>query len=530
MANQYRDRPFPADDDYGRDDSRSASQPRAESDPLAELARLIGQSDPMSTFGREQRQPQRPAPRAQDDYDQYAAPQPRAPQAYDQDRYAQDRYAQDPYAQEHHGAGGYASNDAPEPYAEPQDAPASRPSWLQNLTGRRSRDTSYRADEQVDQPYAAGQYDPAPVHRDPHFDHSGYEPLPQARAHGQQMPTDRYDDVLYGAADNAPAAGYAQDEVYGAPYDQSYGDGYEQAEPKQRRGGTMTVIVVLLLAIVGTGAAFAYRTFIGSPRSGEPPVIKADTGPNKVIPPGAGDSSGKQITDRVGDKSTERMVSREEQPVDVNARTNPNAGPRVVFPPLTQNANPPTVASASTATRPTGAGVGNGTLQGGEEPRKIRTLSIRPGDQTDATAAAPGAALPSSPRAQAPQPRAAAPASAPTGSQANAPMSLSPQPSAPAEAARPKVAALTPSGGAAGAYVQVSSQRSEADARASFRALQGKYSGILGSRSATIHRADIAGKGTFYRAMVGPFGSGDEAAQFCMSLKSAGGQCVVQRN
>jgi hypothetical protein len=284
-------------------------------------------------------------------------------------------------------------------------------------------------------------------------------------------------------------------------------------------------VVVLLLAVVGTGAAFAYRTFMGSPRSGEPPVIKADTSPNKVIPPGAGDGSGKQITDRVGDKTAERVVSREEQPVDVNAKT----GPRVVFPPLTQNANPPTVASASTATRPTGAGVGNGTLNG-EEPRKIRTLSIRPDQAADASAtAAPAPA----PRAPSPVQRtAAAPAStASTGApSANGPVSLSPQ-AAPAEA-RPKVAAVNPSigTGGSGAYVQVSSQKSEADARASFRALQGKYAGILGSKTASIHKADIAGKGTFYRAMVGPFGTGDEAVQFCTSLKSAGGQCVVQRN
>jgi sporulation related protein len=29
---------------------------------------------------------------------------------------------------------------------------------------------------------------------------------------------------------------------------------------------------------------------------------------------------------------------------------------------------------------------------------------------------------------------------------------------------------------------------------------------------------------------VGPFGTSDEASQFCGSLKSAGGQCVIQRN
>lgn len=504
MANQYRDRPFPADDDYGRDQSRISPQ-QGESDPLAELARLIGQADPFSNFGREQQ-----------------AQQPRHGQ---RDQVQRDQVQHDQYAEPY----------APEPYAEEQDVPVGRPSWVQNLTaGRQSHEPSYREEEHYDPPhYADDLRDPAHDQRAPHFDHSGYDPLPQDHMRGQQVAGDRYDDVLYGRPEHDPAHGYAQD---GAYQDNAYDDGYDRQSyeddldheaPKQRRGGMMTVVVVMLLAVVGTGAAFAYRTFVGSPRSGEPPVIKADTMPNKVMPPGSGDGSGKQITDRVGDKTTERVVSREEQPVDVNAKT----GPRVVFPPLTQNANPPSVTSASTAARPTGAGVGNGTLSGGEEPRKIRTLSIRPDQAADVSAAAvaPAPAAAAS-RAQPPAQRAPAPAStASTGvPQANSPVSLTPQ-AAPAEA-RPRVASVNPSAGASGAYVQVSSQKSEADARASFRALQGKYSGILGSRTASIHKAEIAGKGTFYRAMVGPFASGDEATQFCVNLKSAGGQCVVQRN
>jgi cell division septation protein DedD len=89
-----------------------------------------------------------------------------------------------------------------------------------------------------------------------------------------------------------------------------------------------------------------------------------------------------------------------------------------------------------------------------------------------------------------------------------------------------------PSGGAGGGgyLVQVSSQRNESDAQASFRALQGKFPAVLGSRSPVIKRADLGDKGVYYRAMVGPFGSPDEASQFCGSLKTAGGQCVVQRN
>jgi hypothetical protein len=76
----------------------------------------------------------------------------------------------------------------------------------------------------------------------------------------------------------------------------------------------------------------------------------------------------------------------------------------------------------------------------------------------------------------------------------------------------------------------VSSQKSEADALNSYKALQGKYSGILGSRQATVRRADLGDKGVFYRAMVGPFASTDEATQFCLNLQSAGGKCIVQRN
>ena len=77
--------------------------------------------------------------------------------------------------------------------------------------------------------------------------------------------------------------------------------------------------------------------------------------------------------------------------------------------------------------------------------------------------------------------------------------------------------------------VQLSSQRSEADALTSYRALQAKYPGVLGSRQAVVRRADLGDKGVYYRAMVGPFGSSEEAAQFCVNLRTAGGQCVVPR-
>ena len=118
---------------------------------------------------------------------------------------------------------------------------------------------------------------------------------------------------------------------------------------------------------------------------------------------------------------------------------------------------------------------------------------------------------------------------------ASAPLSLAPQAGAQPDPTPGRMAAVNPAqtapAPAVGGYVvQVSSQKSEADAQASFRALQGKFPAVLGSRSPLIKRADLGDKGVFYRAMVGPFGSPDEAAQFCGNLKTAGGQCVVQRN
>ena len=82
-----------------------------------------------------------------------------------------------------------------------------------------------------------------------------------------------------------------------------------------------------------------------------------------------------------------------------------------------------------------------------------------------------------------------------------------------------------------GSYaVQISSQRSETEAQASFQALQGKYPNVLGGRQPIIRRADLGSRGTYYRAMVGPFASSDQANELCSSLKAAGGQCIVQRN
>ena len=84
--------------------------------------------------------------------------------------------------------------------------------------------------------------------------------------------------------------------------------------------------------------------------------------------------------------------------------------------------------------------------------------------------------------------------------------------------------------GSGGFAVQVSSQRSEAEAEAAFRALQVKYPQELGGRRPIVRRADLGDKGVYYRALVGPFASGEQAVELCHKLKTAGGSCIIQRN
>jgi hypothetical protein len=504
MADRYSNRPFPADD-YNRGSDQHGSG-GAESDPLAELARLIGQTDP---FGATSRQ---------------AAPPPPPPRA---------AIPREPYQPPHQ----------PQYEEEEPQAPAGPPTWIQRANIQRQVEPpplEYPAEDEA-QDYPSQDYPSAvhPLHRyaaQPAAHHDDYH-----EQGDEQADPSRYDDALYGQIESG-AQDFQREPAYpDDPY--AYQDGYEDEpeEAPRRRGGLLTVAAVLALAVVGTGAAFAYRTYVGSARSGEPPIIRADNSPTKVVP--ASTDSGKTPDRMPAGDGTEKLVPREETPVDVNARA---AGPRVVFPPLNANANPPPPASVATNAIPSAAP--NGTMPN-SEPRKVRTLTVH-GDQADASAvpttAPPAAAPPPAPATkpaaatrQVPPPPAMRDAPAAAG---NAPLSLSPDsaqasvpPPAPAEP-RTRMAATTPTqvepaeqapAGEGRFLVSVTSQPTEAEAQSSYRAMQRKYPDQLGSRTPIIKKVDKKGGGSAYRALVGPFASREEATRFCTGYSSAGGQCWV---
>ncbi len=87
-------------------------------------------------------------------------------------------------------------------------------------------------------------------------------------------------------------------------------------------------------------------------------------------------------------------------------------------------------------------------------------------------------------------------------------------------------AAATASGGAASAYVQLASQRSEEAARQSAQAIATRYGVLFGGANLEIQRVDLGERGIYYRVLV-PANSRETASNICANVKAAGGDCIL---
>lgn len=351
--------------------------------------------------------------------------------------------------------------------------------------------------------------------------------------------------------------------------------GARAVEQRRSRKGLITVGVILGAAALGVGGAVLKLSGPKLMTSGEPPIIRADREPLKVPPenPGGVDipNQDAQVYDRAAKDSQTRIVNREEQPVDVQqaARSmQANASrPPIPGPAVTAAVTPggPMANTAPSLPPGTSAAAGLG------EPRRVKTVSVRPdgtmfGADQAAAAAPRGAAPPAaaSPMPQASVPAAAAPAaSMPTTTPSAMPQSTPVPPQRPRLEARPTVPAPAPTApdptaaaqasntsrpaqrtaaaqpvaaadapettSAAGGYtVQLSVMNSEQEARAQYEQLRRKFSGELSGMPPLIRAAEVNGK-TIYRLRVGPMSQAD-AGTLCTKLKSSGGNCFIARN
>ena len=89
-------------------------------------------------------------------------------------------------------------------------------------------------------------------------------------------------------------------------------------------------------------------------------------------------------------------------------------------------------------------------------------------------------------------------------------------------------AAQAPVSNPGGFVIQIASLPSEADAQRSYQSLSSRYANIIGGRGVDIQRAEIAGKGTYFRVRI-PAGNREQAVALCEQYRSAGGSCIVAR-
>jgi hypothetical protein len=373
------------------------------------------------------------------------------------------------------------------------------------------------------------------------------------------------------------------------PYDQELDDALAVPAYEERRAGPQRRGMMIAAAVGGVallGAVGAFMLSFGDSGTDVPVVVRADDSPIKVRPENPGGTvvpnQDSKVYERVAEgvaptaPTQEKLISAAEEPLDVTAQDGPL--PMMSDPDAAVDDVSEAIAKGEDRVAPSAE---QASVEAAEvaavAPRRVRTMIVKPDGslvpreeaepiEVAAPAAQPGAeAMPIEPAATAPEAPATA-AEAPLPAPTTAPATVAAAPAqpearatAPAETATPQEVASIPETGplapsrpadqpldvvgevkadqvaaasgaaAAGAWsMQIASQPTEQAAKASYDDLSRRYAGVLGGKGVTIVKADIAGKGTYYRVRV-PAGSRNEAISLCERYKAAGGNCFVSK-
>ncbi len=324
------------------------------------------------------------------------------------------------------------------------------------------------------------------------------------------------------------------------------------AAPKASRRGLYAGAGIGAVALLTLGILYAFKGNILT-ASGEPPTIRAMNGPSKVPPPDAGAPEVADADTTVLDhnatpdkRQSTRMVTHEEQPVDLShaqgAGDDTKSGPvmepkrvktMVVRADGTIVGNEPAPAAAPAAPAalaaapapPAAAAAGPLTIF---PPLSPSNEPAEPAPQVKAATPKATARVATTPKAGTAAIATAAPA---------APAAVTkPRPPRPAAAAKPALEAATdaapdptPTGATGGGFaVQLAAPASEQEAHDVAARLQKKFAAQLDGMKPSIKQADAGGR-QVYRVRVGNL-SREDAAALCDKLKAGGGACFIAKN
>lgn len=357
---------------------------------------------------------------------------------------------------------------------------------------------------------------------------------------------------------------------------------HENGRSDGARRGLLIAAVVGGVAVIGGIGAFALSFGDGS-GSSVPVVVRADDTPVKVRPenpggvvvPNQDNKVYQTVTGGVSAPSQEKLITASEEPVDVAAE--------VLQGPLPLNEDDVAIdqlLKSEDRVEPTADTSATGAAEevAVVAPRKVRTMVVKPDgslvprdeivEETAIAEPQPGAEASAMAPAEAPAsaattgavpsvkvreaaPAAVEPAKAKEAKAADTPKPVDkpkavektrtaaiPEtgplaPSRPADQpvdvvgeVKPDQVAATSAGGAWS--VQIASQPSEEAAKSTYQDLSRRYANVIGGKGVTIVKAEISGKGTFYRVRV-PASSRNDAIALCEQYKAAGGNCFVSK-
>ncbi|KAB2671964.1 SPOR domain-containing protein [Ochrobactrum sp. LMG 5442] len=350
----------------------------------------------------------------------------------------------------------------------------------------------------------------------------------------------------------------------------SAAEAYRNRPVRGRRGLILASVAGVAVLLGGIG----YH-FIGGSGSGEPVVIRADNQPIKMQPENPGGATvpnqDKAVYDRVAgtlpnNPEQKSLITSGEEPVDISGTDDsenmvdntPDEQPVANNAPAVNqdsNRNAPLVQPREVETmivRPDGSIVQPSSAPEETASQMPPANSAQPaapagGDEIAALAAGNAPVTPAAQSQTQAQTQAPAPQPQPAAEAPRLPVRAPVVPSRPAEqpvnivgnvpqrtqapvAANPAPAPAAPqvasAAGAGGYFIQIASQPSAELAQKSYANMAQKFGSVIGGRSVDIKRADIPGKGTYYRVRV-QGGSKEDASALCARLKSAGGSCFV---
>jgi hypothetical protein len=361
------------------------------------------------------------------------------------------------------------------------------------------------------------------------------------RARAERIPDDGFEGML-GQAGFDPTQDWATDPAALAEAEhgqQATGNVSGRGARAGSRPGSFRLAATALAGALVLGlAAVAYGVFSGGEENGAPIVVRADNAPVKVKPENPGGTEianqdqaayDKVAGAQAGGTQQEQLVTASEKPVEIAPAEVANVAEEQVAA-AGQTAD---AAGTQAAAAPAADGKAEERLAPGNvettaaiptlAPRRVKTLTIKPD----------GTVVPPSETAAAPatQETAFAAPSANTtlpGVEIGAP--LSQEGSGSQAAAAIETASVTPDSAVGNGEwaVQLASQRSAEDAQATFQNLKQKFPNVLDGKPMSVQRAEVSGKGVFYRVRV-PTQTKEEAVALCDELKAAGGSCFITR-